>query len=177
MFISIQILLLPEISCSQKSESTDTASSGIQLKLFCFTLVLKAFADCNRGTFLSEVSVAIAESSVVATAVTESGVSKGGVSTAVSESVSSVAPQARVANSGVTVSVVGISLSIGISLGLSLSLTLAVVASKTGVSVTSVVSTAVAKSGVSKGRVSTAVSESVSSVAPQAKTGVTVSVV
>merc|ERR1719295_1697562 len=97
-------------------------------------------------------------------AVTESGVSKGGVSTAVSESISSVAPQARVAKSGVTVSVVGIS----ISLGLGLSLTLAVVASKTGVSVTSVVS---------KGRVSTAVSESVSSVAPQAKTGVTVSVV
>ena len=107
-------------------------------------------------------AVAIAESSVVATAVAKSRVSKGGVSTAVSESVSSVAPQARVAKSGVTVSVVGISLSISISLGLGLGLTLAVV------------TTRVAESRVSKG-VSTAVAKtisSVSSVAPQARVAI-----
>merc|ERR1719420_2708183 len=123
---------------------------------------------------------------VVATrvaSVAESGVSNARVSTAVAKtiSVSSIAPQARVAKTGVAVSVVGISLSIGISLGLSLSLTLAVVA--TGVaSVAESVATAVSESGVSEGGVSTAVSKaiSVSSIAPQArvaKTGVSVSVV
>ena len=87
--------------------------------MFCFALVLKAFADCNAGTFLSKVSVAtavsVAESSVVATAV-----SKGGVSTAVSESVSSVAPQARVAVSRVATQAIAVAV-VGVGLGLSLS--------------------------------------------------------
>merc|ERR1719193_468469 len=59
-------------------------------------------------------------SSEVSTAVAESGVSNAGVSTAVAKTISSVAPEARVAKSGVAVSVVGIGLSIGLSLSLPL---------------------------------------------------------
>merc|ERR1719285_742413 len=62
--------------------------------------------------------------SVVATAVAKTRVSKSGVATAVSKtvSISSVAPQARVANARVAVSVVRIGLSFSLRLGLSLPL-------------------------------------------------------
>merc|ERR1719517_277500 len=62
--------------------------------------------------------------SVVATAVAKTRGSKSGVATAVSKtvSISSVAPQARVANSRVAVSVVRIGLSFSLRLGLSLPL-------------------------------------------------------
>merc|ERR550517_416376 len=60
--------------------------------------------------------------SVVATAVAKTRVSKSGVATAVSKAVTSIAPQARVANSRVAVSVVRIGLSFSLRLGLSLPL-------------------------------------------------------
>merc|ERR1712212_835049 len=132
MFISFRFFWCQKYPAVKNLRALTLASSGIQLLSFCFALVLKAFVDCNTGTFLSEGSVATAVSvaeSRVATRVAESGVSNAGVSTAVAKTIYSVAPQARVTKSGVAV--VGISLSI--SLGLGLSLTLAVVASKTGV--------------------------------------------
>merc|ERR1719166_717724 len=55
-------------------------------------------------------------------AVAKTRVSKSGVATAVSKAVTSIAPQARVANSRVAVSVVRISLSFSLRLGLSLPL-------------------------------------------------------